>query len=146
MRRTVVDTNVYVDWLNYGLHSELLFQPDAVKFMSAVVLMELFAGAHAPKDRRVIARLQAVFGKADRVVTPSETVLIEAGHTLRQLAEREGYSAASSRGLVQDVLIALSARSIGATVITQNARDFQAIARVRPFDFQIAPKRSPKAR
>jgi predicted nucleic acid-binding protein len=137
VRRLVVDTNVYIDWLNRGLYSELLFQSDSVKFMSAVVLMELFAGAHALKDRRLVKRLQAAFDKAGRVLTPSETVLVEAGHTLRSLAEREGYGAAS-RGIVQDVLIALSARSIGATVVTQNARDFGAIARVRPFDLQIA--------
>jgi hypothetical protein len=31
------------------------------------------------------------------------------------------------------VLIALSARSIGATVVTQNERDFRAIQTIRPF-------------
>ena len=136
-----MDTNVYIDWLNHGLYSELLFQSGAVKFMSAVVLMELFAGAHALKDRRLVRRLQSAFDKADRVLTPTEKVLVEAGHTLRLLAEREGYSG-SSRGIAQDVLIALSARSIGAAVVTQNARDFRAIARVRPFDLQIARQRS----
>jgi predicted nucleic acid-binding protein len=141
VRRIVVDTNIYIDWLNRGLYAELLFQSDAVKLMSAVVLMELFAGARTSKDRRLIARLQAAFHKSDRMVTPSETVLVEAGHTLRLLAEREGYTGAGGRGMVQDVLIALSARSIGATVVTQNERDFRAIARVRPFDLEIAPAR-----
>jgi hypothetical protein len=42
-----------------------------VKLMSAVVLMELFAGARTSKDRRLIARLQAAFHKSDRMVTPS---------------------------------------------------------------------------
>ena len=35
--------------------------------------------------------------------------------------------------IVNDVLIALSARSIGATVVTQNERDYRAIQFVRPF-------------
>jgi predicted nucleic acid-binding protein len=41
--------------------------------------------------------------------------------------------------LVNDVLIALSARSIGATVVTNNARDFAAIREVRPFALTIVP-------
>ena len=40
-------------------------------------------------------------------------------------------------GLVNDVLIALSARSIGASVITQNERDFAAIQSVRPFKLLV---------
>jgi hypothetical protein len=43
MRRLVVDTNVYVDWLNLGLHEELLFQRDGVKYLSAVVASWSFA-------------------------------------------------------------------------------------------------------
>jgi predicted nucleic acid-binding protein len=35
------------------------------------------------------------------------------------------------------VLIALSARSIGATVVTQNQRHFRAIVAVRPFQLVI---------
>jgi predicted nucleic acid-binding protein len=40
-------------------------------------------------------------------------------------------------GLVNDVLIALSARSIGASVITQNERDFAAIRSARPFKLVV---------
>jgi len=41
---------------------------------------------------------------------------------------RAGYSS-----LVNDVLIALSVRAIGATVTTSYERDFAAVCRVRPF-------------
>ena len=40
MRRIIVDTNLYIDWLNAGKHGPVLFQPDAVKFMSAVVMTD----------------------------------------------------------------------------------------------------------
>jgi predicted nucleic acid-binding protein len=40
---------------------------------------------------------------------------------------------------VNDVLIALSARSIGATVVTSNARDFAAIREIRPFKLTVVP-------
>jgi hypothetical protein len=48
-----------------------------------------------------------------------------------------GYSLPNAYGLVNDVLIALSARSIGASVITQNERDFVAIQSVRPFKLVV---------
>ena len=61
----------------------------------------------------------------------------ETGEVLRQLQESLGYTMASAYGLANDVLIALSARSIGAVVITQNERDFAAIQRIRPFKLAI---------
>jgi hypothetical protein len=38
MRRLVIDTTVYIDWLNAGLHEDVLFQRGTVKHLSAVVL------------------------------------------------------------------------------------------------------------
>jgi hypothetical protein len=34
MRRLVIDTNVYIDWFNAGLHEEILFQRDMVKHLT----------------------------------------------------------------------------------------------------------------
>jgi hypothetical protein len=31
MRRVVIDTNIYIDWLNVGRHEDVVFQRDAVK-------------------------------------------------------------------------------------------------------------------
>ena len=45
MRRVVIDTNLYIDWLNAGRHEGVLFQRDAVEHLSAVVMLELCAGA-----------------------------------------------------------------------------------------------------
>jgi hypothetical protein len=42
---------LYIDWLNAGKHESIIFQPDAVKFMSAVVMMELLAGACSAHER-----------------------------------------------------------------------------------------------
>ena len=47
---------------------------------------------------------------------------------------RERYDVDKIRGLVFDVLIALSARSIGATLVTCNEGDFRAIGRRLAFD------------
>jgi predicted nucleic acid-binding protein len=137
MRRLVIDTNVYIDWLNKGRHEDVLFQRDVVRYLSAVVLMELRAGAVLRADQRVVQRLETAFERAGRILAPSRALFAEAGDTLRRLQIEAGYSIGGSRSIANDVLIALSARSIGATVVTQNERDYRAIERVRSFRLTI---------
>jgi predicted nucleic acid-binding protein len=100
--------------------------------------MELRAGAFRPADRRVLDRLQGSFETAGRLLAPTRTVFAEAGDTLRRLYA-QGYDRRAGYSIVRDVLIALSARSIGATLVTRNARDYRAIAKLRPFRLSIAP-------
>ncbi len=45
MQKVIIDTNIYIDWMNDGLYEAVIFQRDAVKHLSAVVIMELAAGA-----------------------------------------------------------------------------------------------------
>ncbi len=137
MRRVVIDTNLYIGWLNSGRHEAVLFQREAVKYLSAVVMLELYAGAFSPRDRKLVRGVVAAFDRADRILIPSATVWEDAGHVLRALQELRGYRVAGSRSLVNDVLIALSARAIGATVVTSNARDFAAIREIRPFELTV---------
>jgi len=136
MQRLVIDTNIYIDWLNRGRHDDVLFQRNTVKYLSAVVLMELRAGASSPGDRRILRRLETAFERASRILTPSRAVFAEAGDTLRRLRTEHGYNL-RGRSIANDVLIALSARSLGATVVTQNERDYRAIQAVRPFGLAI---------
>lgn len=129
----VIDTNVYIGWLNVGRYEEVLFQRDAVKYLSAVVLMELRAGAVSAGDRRLVQRLENAFERAGRILTPSHAVFSEGGDVLRRLQVEAGYRVGASHSIANDVLIALSARSIGATVVTNNERDYRAIERIRRF-------------
>ena len=116
----------------------MLFERRSVKYLSAVVLLELLAGAFSPRDRKLVRGIAAAFEKAGRLLLPSLRVYAEAGEALRALRESHDYNVAGAQSLVGDVLIALSARSIGATVITKNERDFVAIQRVRRFKLAVA--------
>jgi predicted nucleic acid-binding protein len=137
MRRVVIDTNLYIDWLNAGRHEAVLFQRDAVKYLSAVVMLELYAGAFFPRDRRIVRGLVAAFERADRILVPSGAVWEDAGQVLRALQESRGSLRTTYPSLVNDVLIALSARSVGASVVTSNARDFGVIRKIRPFKLTV---------
>jgi len=129
----VIDTSIYIDWLNKGRYEDVLFQRDAVKYLSAVVVMELRAGAVLRADRRLVQRLETAFERAGRILTPLQGLFAEAGDTLGRLQVEVGYNVGGSHSIVNDVLIALSARSIGATVLTRNERDYRAIERITPF-------------
>ena len=59
MRRVILDTNIYIDWINDRRHDDVLFQSDAVAYLSAIVVMELYAGAFTERDRRLIRKLLA---------------------------------------------------------------------------------------
>lgn len=78
------------------------------------------------------------------MLTPTEQQWLKAAEILHRLRRREHYEAAKLRELAFDVLIALSARSIGASVIVNNHADFLAIQSAfefkSPEDF---PKHSP---
>jgi predicted nucleic acid-binding protein len=138
MRRVIIDTNIYIDWLNEGRYEDLIFQREVVKHLSAVVLMELLAGSFSTRDRRLVQDIALPFAKANRIVAPTISLYEEAGDVLRRLQHVHGYSMPSAYGLVNDVLIALSARSIGASVVTQNETDFVAIQSVRSFKLVVA--------
>ena len=139
MRRTVIDTNIYIDWFNRGLHEAILFQAGAVKYLSAIVMMELLAGAFSAQDRKVLHGVKAAFAKTDRLLLPTVAVYEEAGEVLRGLRISKSYTVTGASALANDVLIAMSARSIGATVFTQNERDFVVIQSIRPFKLVVVP-------
>ncbi len=139
MRRLVIDTGVYIDWVNSHRHEDVLFRGGTVKYLSAVVSMELRAGAFSNRDRRLVERLEIAFQRTDRVLAPTAAVFAEAGDVLRRLQRERGYNLKGGHSVVNDVLIALSARSIGATVATQNAGDFRAIRAIRKFDLELVP-------
>jgi predicted nucleic acid-binding protein len=135
MRKALLDTNVIIDWLNQGLRESVVVGPGLVRYLSATVAMELYAGAHTGRGRRAIDAVVKAHREGGRMVAPSNDDFLRAGSVLRQLklAGREVRSAS----LVADVLIAQTARTLGATVVTAHRDDFEAIARVMPFLIEV---------
>ena len=41
MQRVIIDTNVFIDWMYDGLYEPVIFQRDAVKHLSAVVISQM---------------------------------------------------------------------------------------------------------
>ena len=141
MEKVVFDTDLYIDWINVGRHEDLLLQRPFLRYMSTVVLMELRAGAAGRGDQRLVERLYETFARTGRLLSPSPQTFWEAGRALLVLQRTFRYDLKKRFQMVNDTLIALSTRQIGATLITRNARDFQAIHEVVPFRLVVVDGR-----
>ena len=80
--------------------------------------------------------------RAERIVAPSHIVACgrwkEVGTVVATLAEKAPqWRDKLSHGLLNDILIALSGRSIGATVITRNGEDFRLIRQFQAFALEV---------
>jgi predicted nucleic acid-binding protein len=136
VKKVVLDTNLYIDWINRGLRQERMVGAGLIRYLSAVVVMELRAGAQTPAGRAAVDRLVRAYAACGRLIVPAQAVFDRAGSALRrlELAGRPARSAA----FVNDLLIALTARMVGATVVTANARGFEAIRQIAPFELEDA--------
>ena len=115
-----------MDFLRDGLHQNWVCGriPTTVRFLSSIVLLELRLGADTPKRRRAIGGILRAF-PAGRVVAPSPELYDRAG-TL--FPTTHGLRHGDRLGPMNDLLIALTAWRIGATVVTRNIAEFQRIA------------------
>ena len=139
MDKLVIDSNIYIDFFNSGKFADLFhnIKYPTIIYLSTIVLMELRAGAFTRTDIKIVQALARTYRKSRRVLVPGDTEFLSAGEMLAKLQEREGYDLKKTASITNDVLIALSARQIGATVVTQNRRDFEAIRRSKHFDLLI---------
>jgi len=134
--KVILDTNIYVGWLRRRAHADLLLGREVVRYLSAVVIMELRAGVVSRRTERALDQLVRPYAEAGRILSPSASIFHRAGQVLRGLRARGREVRRAS--LVGDVLIALTARANGATVWTADAGDFEAIRAIAPFFLRLA--------
>lgn len=130
--RFAFDTNVLVDVLRDPAAEEafsafLARFPQAIH-LSAVVVLELRAGARTPQQARAVEAVIAPFERRGRVFAPSIGAYRTAGDLLARLAVREGWTAKAKPSLACDALLAASCREAGMTLVTRD-RDFGRLAR-----------------
>jgi predicted nucleic acid-binding protein len=132
-RIAIVDTSVYVELLRYGhFQDELIALPELVR-NSAVVLSELRRGATLLRERRWIDELEG----NHPVFFPGLREWHRAGEMLQRLRKARGYEAPKLRDLHFDALIALTARAVGAVVVTCNRGDFEVLRKEEPFELLV---------
>lgn len=105
-------------------------------YLSAVVLQELVAGANDASKIKELERLRQEYRKANKLLVPNEEDWWHVGLVLNALqrgrrSKRTGkiprMSAGERQRIINDVLIARTAKRASVMVVTDNANDFQKI-------------------
>jgi predicted nucleic acid-binding protein len=127
--KVLLDTNVFIDYLRTDLYADWIFGGvnNIIRFLSSVVLMELRIGADTVRRQRAVDRIEAAF-PTSRLIAPLPLLFDRAGRLFRTL-HGDGSGLDDRLGPVNDLLIALTARQIGATVLTSNVEEFRQIGR-----------------
>lgn len=130
--KVLLDTNVFIDYLRADLHADWIFGgvSNIIRFLSSIALMELRIGADTPRRQRAVDHIQAAFPPS-RLIAPLPQLFDQAGRLFRILYG-DGSGLQDRLGPVNDLLIALTARQIGATVLTSNLEEFHQIAKCLP--------------
>ena len=129
----ILDTSVLVDDLRTGRYRRRIAAFNGIIRNSAVVMAELWRGVVKPAEREFLRAL----GRNHPTLTPTEKNWLESGEILGEIRADRGFAADKLRDLHFDVLIALTARSHGACLITSNRTDFEMVASYRKFQLQI---------
>jgi predicted nucleic acid-binding protein len=84
-----------------------------------------------------VARFVSQTERTGRIVVPAYRDWKETGRILGTINRQEPAQRSRIPRLVNDVLLALSARQIGATLYTFNGEDFRLIARYKKFSLEV---------
>lgn len=124
--KVMFDTNVYISFIRDQSHAEELQLRGTVKYISAITLMELWAGARIKKAERLVHQLQKPYAEARRIVTLDANDYVAMGGFFAALP-RQYDTLVKMAGFVNDVQIAFGAISIGALLYTEDKDHFDII-------------------
>ncbi len=129
----VLDTSILIDQWRTNRFAEAIRELGGTIRHSAVAIAELYRGARDRKDIRAIEDLT----RHPIVLTPTRTMWFRSGKALARLAARHPLDPESLRRLHFDLLIALTARGIGAAVITTDRTHFELLRTEVPFSLVV---------
>ncbi|MFZ0303012.1 MAG: PIN domain-containing protein [Terracidiphilus sp.] len=129
----IYDSSVLIDQIRTNCHLDRMRKMAGLIRNSAVVLAELWRAASSRVDRKVIEALEGNHTN----LTPTTANWLESGQILARIRTDRRYDPKKLRDLHFDVLIALTARSHGARVITSNRSDFELIRHYRDFNLEV---------
>lgn len=134
-RLYLIDSNAYIRAFReaaFGSELQAFHRLNLARLVvSAVVASELLVGAQKPdRERAVLRTLVEPFRTRRRLITPTWSTWALAAKIDRSIRRQAANrTRLEQRSFMHDILIAASAREIGATIITENTADFTLIGR-----------------
>ena len=139
--KVILDTNVYVSACRSEEARErfrtTFFPLLPVTFLAAIVAYELRVNAASRPTQRLVQEFIDPMERSGRCVTPGFADWIEAASVVTAIIDRDRRWRSKVPALLNDILVALCARRIGATLFTYNAKDFRLIRRHKEFALRV---------
>jgi predicted nucleic acid-binding protein len=129
----IFDTSVLVDHLRTNCYQQRIDSLTGLIRTSSVALAELWRGSTKAQEHKFLEAL----ARNHPILTPTEKNWLESGQILGMICSRKGFGSDKLRDLHFDVLIALTARSHGARLITSNRGDFEMISHYKKLQLEI---------
>jgi len=137
----LLDTNVYL----WALRSEqkraqfrqAFFPLLPATFLSSVVAYELSVNAQDSRTRGLLHELMRPMERTGRLVNPTFDDWVEASAIVTGIENKDRSWRSKLPALLNDILIALCARRIGAILLTYNKNDFRLIRRHKDFSLRV---------
>lgn len=106
-------------------------------YLSAVVAYELAVNASDSRTQILVREFVRPMEQTGRVVTPTFDDWIAASEVVTGIGRKEKGWRSKLPALLNDILIALSARRVGAVLLTYNKEDFRLIRRRANFSLRV---------
>ena len=132
-RLVIFDTSIFIYHLRTNKYHNHFQNITGLIRNSSVVLSELSRSATQKGEMDFVSTL----ARNHPILTPTEKNWIESGDILSKINKDRGFSPEKLRDVHFDVLIALTARNHGATIITSNEADFELIKKDRDFHLEV---------
>lgn len=133
-RKVIIDTSVYIDLFNKGLHQEMVNPFRHITFLAYPVLHELWMGLRSPQEARLLTAWRDRFIRLQRFILPTVATMVSIGEACLHLRASGKLDPANPKHY-NDIAISLLARQVGAFVLTKNAKDFNVIQSAVDFEF-----------
>jgi len=132
-QKAILDTSFLVEHFRKGTVYDTFLNLNRLYHItfSSVVLMELLSGAYDSKEQKLIEQIINNF----TVISVTERQWYIAGNIMLKLRKDKKVDPLRIKSLIADILIAISARDIGAILVTKNERDFKLIREVSDFKY-----------
>jgi len=137
----LLDTNVYLGAFRSEQRKaqfrQAFFPLLPATFLASVVAYELKVNAKDRRTRSLLQELIRPMERTGRVVSPTFGDWVEAAAVVTAIEEKARGWRSKLPSLLNDILIALCARRIGAILVTYNKDDFQMIRRHKDFSLRV---------
>jgi predicted nucleic acid-binding protein len=137
----LLDTNIYLSAarseVSRAQFRSTFYPLLPATYLSAVVAYELAVNASDRRTQTLVWEFIRPMEQARRVVTPIFDDWVLASEVVTAINEKEKSWRSKLPALLNDVLIALSARRIGGVLLTYNRDDFRLIRRHIDFSLRV---------